>query len=216
MILVENSHKNQRLIKSLVPTLTVPVIALTDNDPDVRSAFYKLGVVETVLKPIVCYELLFRIRSVSLTRCLTKPSEEILRLEPGNGSVPGGSTASEILARRTCVFLASRLHMHLSLGEIAREVGSNRTALSSCFKQEVGKSVFCWLREQRMLKARQRLLQTDQSIQRIAMDVGYENSANFSTAYRRQFGLSPRKQRKEFTQANVFLTESKDISTQLN
>jgi AraC-like DNA-binding protein len=55
----------------------------------------------------------------------------------------------------------------------------------------VGVTVFDFLREQRMKEARRLLSETSLEVQAIARELGYGGTANFSTAFRERFGLSP-------------------------
>ena len=90
-------------------------------------------------------------------------------------------------------------------------MGSNRSKLATTFKRVLGVGVFEWLRKQRMLKAKALLIYSDLSIQEIGFEVGHENSANFSSAYKKQYNLSPRQQRNKakveiVTRSKVFHT----------
>ena len=99
------------------------------------------------------------------------------------------------LIKKTCRYLKTNLYSKLILDDIAASMGSNRSKLAATFKRVLGVGVFEWLRKQRMLKAKSLLIHSDLSIQEIGFEVGYENSANFSSAYKKQFNLSPRQQR---------------------
>ena len=55
--------------------------------------------------------------------------------------------------------------------------------------------MFAWLREQRLVNA-QSLLKRDQlQIQQIAAQVGFKRVGDFSTAFKRRYGLTPREYR---------------------
>jgi transcriptional regulator GlxA family with amidase domain len=99
------------------------------------------------------------------------------------------------LVDETCMYLKKRLHEKHMLDEVAYAMGTNRSKLASSFKSIKGKGVFEWLRERRMIKAKAILLITDLSIQQVSFEVGFDNCANFSTAYKKHFGISPRQQR---------------------
>ncbi len=81
------------------------------------------------------------------------------------------------------------------LDAIAIQMGTNRSKLAASFKNVLGISVFEYLRKIRMEKAKVLLINSDISIQQISFEVGYENSANFSTSYKKYYQLSPREQR---------------------
>tara|TARA_R110001583_G_scaffold192509_2_gene359073 strand:- start:1453 stop:1998 length:546 start_codon:yes stop_codon:yes gene_type:complete len=116
-----------------------------------------------------------------------------------------------LLVQDTCRYLTKNIYSKLILDDIAIFMGSNRSKLAAIFKRTLGVGVFEWLRKQRMLKAKSLLIHSDLSIQEIGFEVGYENSANFSIAYKKQFNLCPRQQRNLLkieivTISNVFHT----------
>lgn len=54
---------------------------------------------------------------------------------------------------------------------------------------------FNWLKRRRLLQAKALLINTEQSLEEIAREVGYQNVAEFSVAFRKEFNLSPYQQR---------------------
>lgn len=100
------------------------------------------------------------------------------------------------LVQNTCIYIQKNLSRKLMLDELAAQVGSNRSKLAASFKRALGVGVFEWARKRRMLKARTLLIESNLSIQEIGFEVGYENCANFSTAFKKYFKISPRQQRK--------------------
>lgn len=86
----------------------------------------------------------------------------------------------------------------MSLEEIARHAGTNASTLQSQFRVAFGTTVFDYLRRGRLLRARQALEHEGRSIVEAACIAGYTNPANFATAYRRQFGITPRQSRIAF------------------
>ncbi|WP_456312275.1 helix-turn-helix domain-containing protein [Pseudomonas shirazensis] len=75
--------------------------------------------------------------------------------------------------------------------ELARKVGVNQTKLKEGFKSVFGDTVFGYLQEIRMNKARHYLSDTTLSIQEISHLSGYQNVSNFSIAFKRIFGYPP-------------------------
>ena len=100
------------------------------------------------------------------------------------------------LVTRACQYLTSHLCEKQTLDSISFVVGANRSKLASSFKKVLGVGVFQWLRTQRLQKAQYLLSHSHLSIQAISMEVGYESNANFSTAYKKLFGISPRQFRR--------------------
>jgi AraC family transcriptional regulator, transcriptional activator of the genes for pyochelin and ferripyochelin receptors len=79
-----------------------------------------------------------------------------------------------------------------SLLELARKVGLNDYKLKRGFRQLYGTTVFGYLHTQRMEKARTLLTNHQMKITDVAHAVGYASLPSFSSAFRKQFGVSPR------------------------
>ena len=87
--------------------------------------------------------------------------------------------------------LDARLDDPPSLDELARAIGTNVRALKQGFKACFGDTVFGYVLEQRMQLARRLLEQGGMSVALVAQRVGYGASSNFTTAFRRRFGMPP-------------------------
>lgn len=79
-----------------------------------------------------------------------------------------------------------------SLLELARRVGINKNKLSRGFQQVYGTSVFSYLRIQRLELARDLLECKKMNVTEAALKVGYAQQSNFSKAFIRHFGTSPK------------------------
>lgn len=101
----------------------------------------------------------------------------------------------ELLVTKTCRYLIENISEKHMLDTVALSMGTNRSKLAASFKGILGLGVFEYLRKIRMEKAKSLLITSNISIQQISFEVGYENSANFSTAYKKYYQLSPREQR---------------------
>lgn len=82
-----------------------------------------------------------------------------------------------------------------TIAELAREIGLNQLKLKRGFKAVFGTSVYALFQQHRMERARQLL--RDHSVTETALTLGYSNLSHFSTAYRKQFGILPRTERKK-------------------
>jgi AraC-like DNA-binding protein len=74
---------------------------------------------------------------------------------------------------------------------LAREVGTSRSVLAERFTHFVGQSPMQYLGRWRMALATNYLRRSSLSVARIAEEVGYESDANFSRAFRREYGVPP-------------------------
>jgi len=95
------------------------------------------------------------------------------------------------LVTATCAFLLEDISIHRDINSLAHQMGTNRNFLAHAFKHTLGKGVYEWLREQRMMTAIELLTVTNISIQEISFNVGYEDPANFSTSFKQMIGLPP-------------------------
>lgn len=78
-----------------------------------------------------------------------------------------------------------------TVDSLAREVGTSRSVLAERFTHFVGQSPMQYLGRWRMALATNHLRRSSLSLARIAEEVGYESDANFSRAFRREFGMPP-------------------------
>lgn len=80
--------------------------------------------------------------------------------------------------------------------DLARSVGINESKLMAGFKQLYNQTIHEYIQTLRMNRAKELLATTDLSITQIAFEVGYEFSSNFTTAFKRHFGVTPSNIRK--------------------
>lgn len=85
-----------------------------------------------------------------------------------------------------------------TIEQLAKEHGIAPTTLKKCFKGVYGCTVSQYIKEYRMVKAKQMLLQTDDSIMEIANCVGYENSSKFAVAFHKITGQLPGEFRRSY------------------
>lgn len=84
----------------------------------------------------------------------------------------------------------------VSLKEIAKHFSYHPNYIYALLHRETGKSFSEILLEQRMERAVSLMNGTTLSIEEIAAMLGYSNSSNFYKAFKKHFGISPRKRDK--------------------
>lgn len=106
---------------------------------------------------------------------------------------PGGLLSSlDILRlRRAESYIDLTTAGQITVDAIAREAGVSVSGLQRLYQAAYGESVVCNIRRRRLQEARRRLLCNECTIKQAGLDAGYTSSANFSTAFKRQFGYSP-------------------------
>jgi AraC-like DNA-binding protein len=83
-----------------------------------------------------------------------------------------------------------------SMLRIARQVDSNPTTLQRLFRADSGMTIFEYQRHRRLQQAHLVLSRDHVSVEQAAAVAGYANAANFATAFKRRFGITPRAARK--------------------
>lgn len=78
------------------------------------------------------------------------------------------------------------------IADLARNVGLNEAKLMRAFKQVFGSTIFDFAQQLRMELAKKLIETTQLSVTEIALEVGYEYSSNFTTAFKRHFGITPK------------------------
>lgn len=196
-----------RLLKAAPATASIPVIFLSAAvQPQERVQGLSEGAVDYINKPFNFDEVRLR---VSIHLVVRRP----LDAEPQAEEAPSGLLAEpNDRSVEAAVFRAAQRRLLNNLMEVpdleglARAVGTNTKRLNEAFRKYAGTTVFDYLRELRMGEARRLLAETQLEIQTIASDLGYKNPANFSTAFRERFSVSPRQFRKAGTSDEAGLT----------
>lgn len=85
----------------------------------------------------------------------------------------------------------------LSLDSICEYLGVSNSYFSTIFKKETGNSFITYLTDYRMDRAKSLLTTTEEKSYIIARQVGYTDPNYFSYVFKRRFGVSPSKYRRE-------------------
>lgn len=102
-------------------------------------------------------------------------------------------------------FMRSNLNRRLTLNELAAFSGCSKTTLLLAFRDVFGKTPHQKLIDLRMETAAGLLISRESlSVKEIADRTGYPNPMNFSSAFRRYYGIPPLQYRKEKINASLF------------
>jgi len=88
--------------------------------------------------------------------------------------------------------MAEHLVDPLSLAELARRVGLNRTKLAVGFKATYGDSVQAYWRDARLVHAKELLQSGAMEVTEAAFCAGYSEISSFTRAFTRKFGILPK------------------------
>lgn len=89
-----------------------------------------------------------------------------------------------------------RLCDHLTIAELARQLGLSESTLNRICRMRAGCTAARYVRSRLFLEARRRLAYSDATIQEIAYDLGFADLGYFSRFISRESGASPRELRK--------------------
>jgi CheY-like chemotaxis protein/AraC-like DNA-binding protein len=179
-----------RQLQELPRVRHIPVLFLTSAaSPEERLEGLSQGGVDYILKSCEPAELLARVQ-IHL-RLAPRP-------EASAPAMPDASAPSqdEVILRAAMRLIGHRLSEPFTLEQIAGAVGTYDKRLSAIFRQRLGMTVFAWIREERLRKSRQLLMETELGMQEIAETIGFRSACNFTTAFRERLGVTPSQYRK--------------------
>ncbi len=188
-----NGHDACKIITQDPRTRDIPVIFISGmTSPEHRVRGLLAGAVDYINKPFDFNEVKLRL-AIHLRH---KPPAQACRKS-------SEADTAAINNRHMIVFHSARTHLLKSLSvtpsmkELEKLTGTNSKHLNAAFKACAGTTVYEYLREERMKEAKSLLQQTHLAVQDVSHQVGFADSANFSTAFKERFGLTPRDFRKQ-------------------
>jgi DNA-binding response OmpR family regulator len=177
-----------RLLQELPRAKETPILFLTSA----ASAAERLeglnhGAVDYILKTCEPAELLARVQiHLRLVR----------RADGTDPAMDLAPTRDEVMLRAAMRLIGRRLSETFTLEQIAASVGTYDKRLSAIFREQLGMTVFAWIREERLRKSRELLSDTSLGMQEIAETIGFRSACNFTTAFRERLGVTPSQYRK--------------------
>lgn len=96
-------------------------------------------------------------------------------------------------------FMTVNLTRDFQYQEIAESVCLSSSRLGHLFREEVGMTITQWRDDQRISRAKQLLITNNVSINRISLQVGYNDPLYFSRVFKKLNGISPKGYRKQFS-----------------
>ncbi|MFD2265101.1 helix-turn-helix transcriptional regulator [Lacibacterium aquatile] len=163
---------------------------------NMASAFWRpsprlLSLVEQILNPPNSATFMTNLYLES--RAVEVVAETLAAMAGEDMSQAGGlSTRDRERVRGVRDYLEANLGEALSLEEIARVAGMSISVMQRLFRSAYGTSVFDYVRRRSIERARDALLQDRVTVTEAAFIAGYNSPANFATAFKRQFGVSPK------------------------
>jgi AraC family transcriptional regulator, arabinose operon regulatory protein len=100
--------------------------------------------------------------------------------------------------RSTIPTLSSDLAFDLSLTDTAANVNLSVSRFRHLFKSEIGMSTVQYVKTLRLKKAKELIESTPLCIKQIMAEVGIKDKSNFCRDFKKTYGLSPVKYRRDF------------------
>lgn len=122
-------------------------------------------------------------------------SETLAAITKSTTIVSVGSILTQqdkIRLERAKEFIAANLNASINMQVISRAAGINSSGLQKIFKLCEGMSVFEYIRQNRLQHAFALLVSGEANILTASLVAGYSRPENFTTAFRRQFNITPR------------------------
>ncbi|MDA7949486.1 MAG: AraC family transcriptional regulator [Hyphomicrobiaceae bacterium] len=163
-------------------------LAQTSWEPSSRAVALAEQMLNPPRLPPIVRELYLESRAIEL-------AAEALQALNGELRCPALDRAGTIdICRAQTVrdYIEQRLGDPLTLSIIAREVGIGTTTLQRLFKSVYGTTVVEYVRIRKLERARFAIETEGLSVSEAAYLAGYRNPANFATAFKRAFGISPK------------------------
>jgi YesN/AraC family two-component response regulator len=126
----------------------------------------------------------------SLTASLNPLANSALSEIPTSGRLPSASTLKPPL-NEVFRYIESNYHRAITLGDVAKAIGYSPAYLTNLTREQTGQPIQKWIIERRMIAAQQLLIETDQIVEQIATQVGYQHTVHFFRQFRQFYGTTP-------------------------
>jgi AraC-like DNA-binding protein len=95
-------------------------------------------------------------------------------------------------------FVHQNFQQDITVAAIAQVIPINKNKCTSLFKAYTNQSPMNYTIDYRLLKAKERLLETEETISEICFAVGFNNLSYFIARFKKKYGCSPKQFRKRF------------------
>ena len=119
---------------------------------------------------------------------------------PKNTAAPGTGSDILLLAMN---YINANMHKRFHLNEMADALNISENYLYKLFVSKTGKSPATFITDLRMDTAKSALANPNLPIKAIASNLGYPDASHFSTAFKRECGMSPRQYRQHLLMKNT-------------
>ena len=104
--------------------------------------------------------------------------------------------SNRAMTERVLWYIETNLDKDFGLDQIAKELNYSKFYMIRTFKEEIGVTLYQYIRNRRLREAARKLIETKQPIVEIAFEAGYGSQQAFTQAFRRTFQCTPQECRK--------------------
>lgn len=186
-----------RKVKSDVTTSHIPVLMLTAKaDRDSKLEGLQLGADAYLIKPFDQKELFIRLKKlIEMRKSL---HERFQQIYPGGYACRESADIEEqFMAQIASVIDRNLDDENFNIKKLCVEIGMSHTQLYRKFSAITDITVNKYIRQYRLHKAKELLLNSDLNISQVALEVGMPNLAYFSRVFTEEFRKNPSKVRLE-------------------
>ena len=148
----------------------------------------------------LCEQILSPANAPHVIQCMGIEAKAIEIFSEGLAALAGtpkptGSPSSSVRylsrAQRIRAYLIEHIAEDLSLRRVAKDLGLSVESMQRAFKSAYGRTIVDFVREYRLHLARLAMDRDGISVSEAAYRAGYSSPANFSTAFKKLFGMTP-------------------------
>lgn len=112
-------------------------------------------------------------------------------------TLQAADAAPDDALRSILLYISDHYTEPLTRKQIAKVVGYNESYISHLFSQTLKTSLPDYIHSLRLNDATQRLSQTDESVTKIALDLGFGSLRNFNRVFLKEMGMTPSQYRRK-------------------
>jgi len=126
-----------------------------------------------------------------LSKGLYNPEEVFSQVESALSRSKHLGNEAQKITRQAMAYIHEHYAEPLTRDQIAHQAGLSERHLNRCFHEETGMSIMTYLNRYRVRQAKMFLENGDQSIEEVAVAVGFSGSSYFGRVFRQEIGISP-------------------------
>lgn len=162
---------------------------LAFGNPALRSVF--LGIAENPFDYDREYLLIKALELILIS------GKSMQQEKQGRGYRSKRKMRQRLLYEKAVGYMERNMAASLTVPEIAGVMGITGRQLNQYFLENCHHTVYAYLKELRLQKARQLLVQTELPVTEISGQLGWQNPSKFSAAFKQKYGITPMEFRKE-------------------